>query len=148
MQSTLPRKSLIISLTVLVLLFTTETISACSFDTSNGGVDPTIENDFYTKIYFYSLLLTILGIVVLYFLRGRKGLWLLFAELEGLWLIIITSLALLFSIGFLFISSMSQDCGYALRNTLGKGLLILLTLFFLQFASWIGQIKRSKPKLR
>jgi hypothetical protein len=134
----------------LVLSFATKIVIACStaIDPNNPSFDPIAENVFYTKIYFYSLLLTILGIIVLYFLRGRKGLWLFFAELKGLWLIIITSLAVLFSIGFLFISIFIQDCGYTLRNTLGKGLLILLTLFFLQFVSWIGQIKRSKPKLR
>ncbi len=134
----------------MVLSFATKIVIACStaIDPNNPSFDPIAENVFYTKIYFYSLLLTILGIIVLYFLRGRKGLWLFFAELKGLWLIIITSLAVLFSIGFLFISIFIQDCGYTLRNTLGKGLLILLTLFFLQFVSWIGQIKRSKPKLR
>ncbi len=134
----------------MVLSFATKIVIACStaIDPNNPSFDPIAENVFYTKIYFYSLLLTILGIIVLYFLRGRKGLWLFFAELKGLWLIIITSLAVLFSIGFLFILIFIQDCGYTLRNTLGKGLLILLTLFFLQFVSWIGQIKRSKPKLR
>lgn len=134
----------------MVLSFATKIVIACStaIDPNNPSFDPIAENVFYTKIYFYSLLLTILGIIVLYFLRGRKGLWLFFAELKGLWLIIIISLAVLFSIGFLFISIFIQDCGYTLRNTLGKGLLILLTLFFLQFVSWIGQIKRSKPKLR
>ena len=138
------------TIAILVLLFMTKIVIACSttIDPNNPGFEPIAENGFYTKIYFYSLLLTILGIIVLYFLRGRKGLWLLFAELKGLWLIIITSLALLFSTGFLFISVIVEDCGYALRNTLGKGLLILLTLFFLQFASWIGQIKSSKAKLR
>lgn len=148
MSTTLKQNSSIILLTVLVLIFTTKIVSGCSTDTSKGGVDPIAENGFYTGIYFFSLLLTISGIVALYFLRGQKGLWLLFGELKGLWLIIITSLALLFSIGFLFSSIIIQDCGYTLRNTLGEGLLILLTLFFLQFASWIGQIQRFKPKLR
>ena len=121
----------------MVLSFATKIVIACStaIDPNNPSFDPIAENVFYTKIYFYSLLLTILGIIVLYFLRGRKGLWLFFAELKGLWLIIIISLAVLFSIGFLFISIFIQDCGYTLRNTLGKGLLILLTLFFLQFVS-------------
>lgn len=128
----------------------TKIVAACStaINPNNPGFDPIAENGFYTKIYFYSSLLTILGIIVLYFLRGQKGSRLFFAELKGLWLIIMTILALLFAIGFLFISIISVDCGNSLRDTVGKGLIILLTLFFLQFASWVGQIKVSKPKLR
>lgn len=128
-----------LALTNLIVLMTIKSVSACSV--SYPDYDSSAENYFYIKVYFYSSLAMILGIIILFFLRGKKGLWLIFTELTGIWLAVFTAISVLFAAFILFGSVWTQDCGRSLRFTLGSFFIILLTLFFLQFASWIGQVK-------
>lgn len=137
MLSTLKRKSLIISLTVLVLMFTTKIVNGCSYDISDGGVNPSIENDFYSKIYFIASVLLILVIFVSYFLRSQKELW----------LFIITIVPIIIIIPLLLLSVTASDCGYWLRDSLGKTVVVLIALSALHLISRQIQINKSKTKL-
>lgn len=133
----LKRKSLTILPMVFVLVFSAEIVYACSYDTSNGGVDPTIENEFYSKIYFFSSILLISVIFVCYLLKNQKEIW----------LFIITMVPIILILPLLFMSALASDCGYWLRDSLGKTVIILIALSALHIISWRIQTNKSKSKL-
>jgi len=104
------------------------------------GAGSTIgENFFLIKICFLLSIGLILAIAVTYFMRGRKGLWILIATLIS---------AVVQAPATFFFGNMAQDCGSFFVQMLVFDVLIFAALFVLQVISWVFQIRESRPRLR
>jgi hypothetical protein len=75
----------------------------------------------------------------MYFLRGRKGLWILATTLVS---------AVVLAPATFFFGAMAQDCGSFFVQMLEFDVLIFAALFVLQVISWVFQIRESRPGLR
>ena len=131
------QKSIQAILTILALFVSVKIVSACSVD-ANSNFDPIAENNFYSGIYFFSSIFLIVAIIVSWFLRGRKGDWLVH--------ITVISVFLMIPLTFIF-AVIAQDCGYLVLKTLRAEFIFFLLLFALQIISWIIQRRKLKTML-
>lgn len=132
----LTRKSL--AITILVLLFMTKIVIACStaIDPNNPGFDPIAETFSYGNFYFFSSIFVALFIVVFYFLTRQRKLWLLISA--------IISLLLMFPLTFL---SLMPSCGNSFLTFTRLAFIYFLFLFALQVILRIIQKKNLKLEL-
>jgi hypothetical protein len=122
---------------VLAILLTVQAALGCK--PVNGAGSVIGENFFLIKICFFLSIALILAIAVTYFLRGRKGLWILMTTLVS---------AVVLAPATFFSGVMVQDCGSFFVQMLKLDVLIFAALFVLQVISWVFQIRRSRPGLR
>jgi hypothetical protein len=122
---------------VLAILFMVQAALGCK--PVNGAGSMIGENFFLIKICFFLSIGLILAIAVMYFLRGRKGLWILATTLVS---------AVVLTPATFFLGKMAQDCGSLFVQMLEFDVLIFAALFVLQVISWVFQIRGSRPGLR
>lgn len=127
-----------ISLTILVLIFTTKIVNACSLDISANQPDPFIQSNFYNKSFLLGSIFFLLLIILFYFLSKKRN-KLLF--LSGLFCFIFT-----FIITFSIL--ISGSCGdLYVTKYLATGFVILLVLAMVQIYNWNKQRNISKFEL-
>jgi hypothetical protein len=97
------------------------------------------ENSFLIKICFLLSIGLILANAMTYFMRGRKGLWILTVTLVS---------AVVLAPATFFLGAMVQDCGSFFVQMLVFDVLIFAALFVLQVISWVFQIRGSRTGLR
>lgn len=128
-------KPFVIALTMLLVV---KAVAACT--TIAGYPDPTIENKLYIRSYLFAWLALIVGNLAIYFIRGRKGLWIV--VLTAVSMVIL--LPLTFFIG---VMSLGSECGITARTWLFYDVIVFGALFVAQLVSWIVQPKASKVEL-
>jgi len=122
---------------VLAILLMVQAALGCK--PVNGVGSMIGENFFLIKICFLLSIALIIAIAVMYFVRGRKGLWILITTLVS---------AVVLAPVTLFLGVIVQDCGNFFVQMLGFDVLIFAALFVLQVISWVIQIRGSRSGLR
>jgi hypothetical protein len=123
-----------LALTNLMFLMAIKSVSACTPagdpNSRFGGSAPT---GVFDQIFFFASFGLLLPIVILFFLRKRKGLW----------TIILSILSLVLFIPAIFIVGMFEPCGQGDSTSyVIKGVFFLMLLFFtFQIVLWISQRK-------
>ena len=129
-----------LALTNLMLLLAIKSVSACSYDIDpNNSVKVNTSDGFYDLILFISAFVLIIPIVILYFVRNRKGRW----------AIITSSVSLLLFIPAIFLTAfLFGPCGLGpVPFVIKAELFLMLTILIVQLFSWINQ-RQSSIKLQ
>lgn len=125
-----------LALTNLIVFLAIKSVSACDYD---SRYEPPISVFEGNEIYFWAMFIgsfiLYVPIVIIYFLRGRRGLW-----------IIITSMAsfMLFFPAYFFAALffMCSD-GTPIATVIIGEFFMMCLLFTIQLSSWISQRKTS-----
>lgn len=127
-----------ISLTILVLTFTTKIVNACSLDTSANQPDPFEIGNFYNGLFFIGSIFLLLQIIVFHFLRKSRSKLLI---LSGIFCFVFT---FIITWGFMMLDS----CGVLdVTKYFALGFVTLLVLTIVQIYGWYKQRNVSKFEL-
>lgn len=127
-----------ISLTILVLIFTTKIVNACSLDISANQPDPLVTSNFYNGLFFIGSIFLLLQLIVFHFLRKRRSKLLLFS---GIFCFIFT---FIITWGVMMLNS----CGVLdVTKYFALGFVTLLVLAIVQIYGWYKQRNASKFEL-
>lgn len=113
-----------------MLFLTAKIANACILENDPLGVTFAKIN-FWSEIYFYSSIIFLLAVIVIYFLKKRKAFWIV---LSGL-----VSLILVFAL-----ATLDGSCGFLLYKLLRIEFVFTFLLFMYQLLCWILETKNDK----
>jgi len=127
------------ALTGLIVLIAIESVSACSYATTENVEFPQFGK--IDGLYFLAAFILIVPIVFLYFLRARKGRWAIVTSAISLGLYIP---ALLLTA---FVFAMCNSFIVPMQTLIRTELFLMLLILSIQTASWISH-RKTAVKLR
>ncbi len=116
-----------------MLLIAIKSVSACSYVSGYEPVNVVQKNENYFLAMFFGSFILFVPIVILYFLRKRRGLWTIITAM--------TSFILFFSAYFMMaLFTMCSD-GTPIAAVIIVEFFLMCLLFTIQFSLWISQKK-------